>query len=547
MAFVTCHFINHSFGIRSIAAMSAASHFFIAPWQTRPGLMLLYGAFVGHAFLGFVALHRRRHFKLPASEIWQLALGFTIPLLLLDHAGSIRLGTSYYGMDFGYERVLYHLWVISPDNALLRQLLLLLVVWSHACLGLRAYLATKTWYADLAGVLGTLAVLVPAMALFGVVSAGLDIRDAAQTNPGFASAIAEALAKQSAQTGRLHRAVNTLTILYLSLVLGTLALRVWRDWYTANYGPNHITYPGSRVVMARPGSTLLEISRWAGIPHASVCGGRGRCSTCRVRVVAGTPTPAGPVELQTLRRINAPPNVRLACQLRPTTDLSIQPIVPIAMAAGSIAARFTAAVEGGRELPIAAMFVDMRGSTRLAAGLLPYDALYLFDLYIQVVTGAIRQHGGNVTSIAGDGVMAVFGIKGTADIAARGALLAALDVWSGLERLNTDLASELPAPMRIGIGIHVGVSIIGLIAADNGQALQFLGDCGNIAAKLEAKTKDYNCTLIASCAALDVGVPQAAPAEIAAIAFDGRSEPVRSAIFREKDELQRILAFPIGV
>ena len=193
------------------------------------------------------------------------------------------------------------------------------------------------------------------------------------------------------------------------------------------------------------------------------------------------------------------------------------------------------------------MFVDMRGSTRLAAGLLPYDALYLFDLYIQVVTGAIRQHGGNVTSIAGDGVMAVFGIKGTADIAARGALLAALDVWSGLERLNTDLASELPAPMRIGIGIHVGVSIIGLIAADNGQALQFLGDCGNIAAKLEAKTKDYNCTLIASCAALDVGVPQAAPAEIAAIAFDGRSEPVRSAIFREKDELQKILSFPIGV
>ena len=185
-AFVTCHLVNHTFGVRSIDAMRTASRYLIAPWQTIPGLIALYGAFTIHVLLGLWALHRRRHLRIPASEIWQLVLGLTIPLLLLEHAGSIRVGTSAYGMEFSYERVLYQLWVVSPDNALLRQLLLLLVVWSHACLGLRSYLRTKSWYAGLAGVLASLAMLVPVMALLGVVSAGLDLRDAVQNRPTFA-------------------------------------------------------------------------------------------------------------------------------------------------------------------------------------------------------------------------------------------------------------------------------------------------------------------------------------------------------------------------
>ena len=141
-------------------------------------------------------------------------------------------------------------------------------------------------------------------------------------------------------------------------------------------------------------------------------------------------------------------------------------------------------VRYGRELEIAAMFVDLRGSTSLATDRLPYDALFLFDRYIQAVTGAIRRNKGHATSIAGDGVMSVFGVDGTAALAARNAFQAALDVWSGLEVLSEELAAELEAPLRIGIGIHFGMAVVGLVSTSAGlyqwltvrEVLQFFAD-----------------------------------------------------------------------
>src|SRR5689334_23600904 len=98
-AFATSHFIGHAFGVRSVAAMQAASVVFLKPWQTSLGLCILYGAFFIHAALGLRALYRRRHLRIPASEAWQLALGLAIPLLVLPHAGSIRLGSWLYGLE----------------------------------------------------------------------------------------------------------------------------------------------------------------------------------------------------------------------------------------------------------------------------------------------------------------------------------------------------------------------------------------------------------------------------------------------------------------
>ena len=63
--------------------MQAASEVLLAPWQTTPGLWLLYGSFITHASLGLYALYRRRHLRMPAAEAWQLALGLTIPLLVI--------------------------------------------------------------------------------------------------------------------------------------------------------------------------------------------------------------------------------------------------------------------------------------------------------------------------------------------------------------------------------------------------------------------------------------------------------------------------------
>ena len=79
----------------------------IAPWQTQVGASVLYSSFLVHALLGLYALYRRRHLRIPAGEAWQLALGLTIPFLLITHAAGIRFGEFQYVRESGYGPILY--------------------------------------------------------------------------------------------------------------------------------------------------------------------------------------------------------------------------------------------------------------------------------------------------------------------------------------------------------------------------------------------------------------------------------------------------------
>jgi len=543
-AFATSHFLGHAFGIRSVQAMEVARAFLLKPWQTFAGLLLLDACFLIHGSLGLYALYRRRHLRIPASEAWQLALGLMIPLLLIPHAAAIRVGTFFYDIEYGYPRVLYNFFVISPDFALPRQLLLLFALWLHGCIGLRAWLRSKRWYPRASAGLASLATLVPALAIVGVINAGLDVRELAARDPRYAARyeLPPAGSPAAQKVAAVDRVTNSLLLFYVVLVAGTFGLRGARNLYARRFTAIKISYPGGRLVTVPVGFSVLEASRWAGIPHASVCGGRGRCSTCRVRVVAGGEALAAPnaAERLTLTRIAAAPDIRLACQMRPSGDLAVVPLVPVAIEGG--AERFTAAAAEGSEVQIAAMFVDLRQSTRLASGRLPYDALFLFDRYIQAVTAPIGENGGHVTSIAGDGVMSMFEIDGNASRAAMSAVKAALELWTRLDALNRELGTELDAPLKVGIGIHVGMAVVGWPPTAENRAFQFLGDVGNVAAKLEQQTKDLDCTLLVSIDALEaISQEFASATPIARVAVAGKREPVAAAMFKSRPGLQAFL------
>jgi adenylate cyclase len=542
--YATSHLTNHAFGIHSVETFQAAGLFLLKPWQSVLGHLVLYTAFFVHGGLGLYAVYRRRHLRIPGSEVWQLALGLAIPFLLIPHAAAIAIGNWIYGLEFGYPRILYEFWADSSDLALPRQYLLLVVVWIHGCIGIRSWLRSKAWYPQASPALASLATLVPALALIGFTSAGLNLRDTAKRDPIAAAnyLVARPGTQAEQNYASLIWIVDAMSLTYLGLFAGTFGLRVLRDWHARRYQSVRITYPGGRIITVPSGFSVLEASRWARIPHASVCGGRGRCSTCRVRVateVEGLDAP-GPVERQTLARINAPPNVRLACQLRAVTDFAVEPLVHSTQAPQPGADRFDAAIEGGRELEIAALFVDLRESTRLATDQLPYDALFLFDRYIQAVTGAVRQNMGHVTSIAGDGVMSVFGAKGDVANASRDAWKATLQIWSALDSLNEELAGELSGPLRAGMGLHLGMAVVGMIGSDEHRSLQFLGDTGNVAAKLEEQTKSLDCTLVASAAVLAQVVLPTVGLKTTVVSIAGREIPV--AVFRQRSELQQLVA-----
>jgi adenylate cyclase len=204
------------------------------------------------------------------------------------------------------------------------------------------------------------------------------------------------------------------------------------------------------------------------------------------------------MERVTLARIRAPAEVRLACQTRPIADVAVAPLVPAAAQSGGQRIAF----EQGQEHTVTALAVDLRDSTQLAAERLPFDTLYLVNRYISRVTAAIEQKGGYVTSVAGDGMMSVFGVDGRAAEGARNALAAALGVWDAVAALEGELAEELHAPLRFGVGVHTGEAVVGAIVLSGRSSLQFLGDTGNVAARLEALAKERGCVLFASATTL---------------------------------------------
>ena len=172
---------------------------------------------------------------------------------------------------------------------------------------------------------------------------------------------------------------------------------------------DHLSEP--QVTVPR-GWSVLDASRAFHIPHASSCGGRARCSTCRVRVNSGAdscPEPSA-IESATLERIAAEPDVRLACQLRPYDDITVTPLVfadrPVYRAQPS-------ALESEREVVL--FYCDFANSSALARDHMAHDVLFAFKRYAESACRAIRSAGGTICYVDHDNIFALFGLSGSLD------------------------------------------------------------------------------------------------------------------------------------
>jgi adenylate cyclase len=516
-AYTICHFISHATGLFLLDAIQAVGHdLLLAPWRTPLGLTILLTCFLVHFGLALRALYRRRHLRMPALEAWQLGLGLLAPLLLVPHLTDARLGVLLYGLDDSYFRVLYKFWLTEPGTALPRQFALLIVVWIHGSIGIHMWLRFRAWYRRGRAGLAAAALLLPLLAILGVVNAGWDTVLRAAVEPGFVGAHGSPTpgTPEAAAAAALVLITNWLEIGYVALVAAVFALRALRAAHERRSHAIQIDYWGGRRVRVPRGFSILEASRWAGIPHASVCGARGRCSTCRVRVTRGLDglAPPSPAERATLARIGAPAGIRLACQVRPTFDVAVRPLVPATRPLDGL----RVALDEGRELVVTALCVDLRDSTRLAAGRLPFDAVFIVDRYVQAVTASISARGGHITSVAGDGIMSMFGIDGDAAAGAQRAIAAVAEVWRAIDKVSEELSAEIGSPLRFGIGVHSGLSVVGALGWPEQATIQFLGDTGNVAARLEGLTKEMNCVAVVSAATVDAaGVrPSWQPAEV---------------------------------
>ncbi|MCJ2135965.1 adenylate/guanylate cyclase domain-containing protein [Methylobacterium sp. J-026] len=522
--YVLSHLANHALGNVSLAAMEDGLDLVTALWLNPLGLTLLYGALLAHLLLGLQALYAARFFRWRASEILQLVSGLLIPPLLVSHIAGTRIAFVTEDLDKGYAQELYTFWVASPPLGLM-QAAVLIVAWIHGCAGLHFWLRLRPGFGRAAPVLLALAVLVPVLALLGFVQGGRAILALAQDPAWRATALQPVHVGRPDQVARLAGIRDGMLLTYAGLVAAVVAARGLRSLAEVTRGTVRLSYPDGRVVRVPRGTSVLEASRRNRIPHASVCGGRGRCSTCRIRVTDGSdgaPDP-GRAERAVLERIAAGPGVRLACQFRPETDLAVVPLLPPQPRVRQ--ADLLDRAESGEERFIVAMFVDLRGSTRLAEERLPYDTVFIINRFLGAVGDAVREAGGSTNQFLGDGLLALFGLETEPEQAARDALRAVDRIAESVATLNRLLAADLEHTLRYGIGVHAGPAIVGEMGDATDARFTALGDTVNVASRLQGLTKGLGCVAVVSEAVYRAA--SLAPETIRDVAVDGRSEAVR--------------------
>ncbi len=535
MLFLSMHLINHSLGLISLNAMEAGRQVFTWIWRSPPGTVLLGLALLAHLILTSFRLLNHRSFKrIPPKEILQIILGLSIPPLMIGHIVGTRIAHEAFGINDTYAYVVFSIWIATPIQALL-QTTGLLVAWAHGCLGVHFWLRLKPWYEQSFPYLYTIAIILPVMALCGFLLAANTIevlaRDTDWQNQLFAGLglTPEDVnwAYQVRNTG-LKSMIGVLAILFASRLFWFLHFR--KDRLIT------ITYPDDKKVSAPPGTTILDISRQGDIPHASVCGGRGRCSTCRIRISAGADNldPPSDAELAVLLRVGASEGTRLACQVSAMADMTVMPLLPDR--ANHRHSFSKPAYHQGREKDIAILFADLRAFTKFSESKLPYDVVFVINQYFRHMGEAIESAGGHLDKFIGDGVMALFGLEDDTTVASQKALKAAKAMVEALDMMNQTLASDLEEPLRIGIGIHMGQTIIGEMGYGKATSITAIGDAVNTSSRLEAMNKEYSSQIIFSeRIAKEAGFN--GPSKEEEVLVRGRNEPLHIHIIEDAKQL----------
>lgn len=261
-----------------------------------------------------------------------------------------------------------------------------------------------------------------------------------------------------------------------------------------------ISLPDDKEFETKGDETLLEAALRSGIAFAHACGGRAKCSTCRIWVVDGLEacSQRTDIEAELAERLGFTSEVRLACQLRPTGSLRIRRLV-LDETDLMICSQLdrAAATRVGEIKKVAILFSDVVDSTSMSEQLSPYDLMYLLNRYFVQVGDVIERNGGFIDRFIGDGVMAIFGIEDQPN-ASLFAVNAALQILETADQMKPFFASMYGVDFDIRTGIHYGETVIGSLGSVGHERLTAIGEVPNVASRVEAANKEAGTRLLIS-------------------------------------------------
>lgn len=174
---------------------------------------------------------------------------------------------------------------------------------------------------------------------------------------------------------------------------------------------------------------------------------------------------------------------------------------------------------GARTIIATVLFADMRGYTHLAERLPPASVVPLLDEFFGVLAGATAAHGGRVFHMAGDGMMAGFGVEDSGRQSAREALAAGRAMLRRFAPVAARWRSEHSIVTGVGIGLHMGEVALGFLGPPGRKAVTLVGDTANVAARLCSRARAGEVLFSCSVAAALVADGQVAGARIGPIPF----------------------------
>ena len=497
MFYCVTHYLNHSIGIFGLDAVEYIRNIFLFFWRNPFMNFFLPSVAVIHIYLSLSRVIRLASFRgFKRHEWFQLIAGIlTVPALAL-HVSGTKIAHVFYGINDTYTFLSSS---IADYTDIVIFNLLMLLVWMHGYIGVKYWMKVNSKYQSYLNKMGMFFFLLPILSFVGVISMFRESNLNLLIDPKYKEKVFNSSNPENVDLDKLTEdTIMYFVIPYLFLIIILFTGRFIFFKIKRRNNSIQISYPEGIISKIFPGMSILEASIDAGIPHAHVCGGRGRCSTCRIRVDKGLDQlePPRQKEKRVLRGIGAPENVRLACQAFPKIDLNVSPL--LAHDANYKENASEQKYIHGSDREICIMFTDLRAFTKMSEKKLPYDVVFILNQYFKLMGEIIENHGGYLDKFIGDGTMALFGIEEGPKEGSRNAIMAASQMNVELKKLNERLIHDLPFPLKMGIGIHSGDVIFGKMGYKHAKNLTAVGDAVNTASRLESLTKEFKCQLIIS-------------------------------------------------